>query len=86
MVHETVKMALITRIIIILCPDFGRVEYRIYGKRNTIHYIGFFTQNGNYGTTGGMQPCDALEHTDLFLEEDGSFEIILSKTGREGTG
>ena len=57
----------------------GKHEYRLIGKRNTIHYIGFFTQNGNYGSTGGLSPCGALEHTDMKLEEDGSFEIILSE-------
>ena len=41
--------------------------------------LGFFTQNGNYGTTGGLAPCGALEGKDLLLEDDGSFEIILSK-------
>ncbi len=80
MVHETVKMGADN-------PDnyyfnaqiSGQYEYRITGKRNTIHYIGFFTQNGNYGTTGGMAPCGTLEDTDLILEKDDSFEIILSK-------
>lgn len=57
----------------------GKYEYKITGKRNTIDYIGFFTQNGNYGTTGGLAPCGALDHKQLVLEEDGSFEIILSK-------
>ena len=53
MVHETVKMGADN-------PDnhyfnaqiSGNYEYRISGKRNTVHYLGFFTQNGNYGTTG----------------------------------
>jgi hypothetical protein len=58
----------------------GQYEYRIYGKKNTIHYIGFFTQNGNYGTTGGMAPCGKLDHSELQIEDDGTFEIILSKT------
>jgi hypothetical protein len=58
----------------------GKYEYRILGKRNTIHYIGFFTQNGNYGTTGGLAPCGKLDHMDLIVEDDGSFEILLSKT------
>ncbi len=83
MVHETVKMGADN-------PDnyyfnaqvSGKYEYRITGKRNTVHYIGFFTQNGNYGTTGGLAPCGQLEHTDLKVKEDGSFEIILSKTPR----
>ncbi len=81
MVHETVKMGADN-------PDnyyfnaqiSGKYEYRLTGKRNTIHYLGFFTQNGNYGTTGGLAPCGQLEHTDLKLRPDGSFEIILSKT------
>ncbi|NOX85031.1 MAG: DUF1214 domain-containing protein [Chlorobi bacterium] len=80
MVHETVKMGADN-------PDnyyfnaqiSGKYEYRITGKRNTVHYIGFFTQNGNYGTTGGLAPCDTLEDNELVLEKDGSFEIILSK-------
>jgi len=56
----------------------GDYEYRITGKRGTIHYIGFFTQNGNYGSTGGLSPCGVLEHTDLKQEENGGFEIFLS--------
>lgn len=83
MVHETVKMGADN-------PDnyyfnaqiSGEYEYKIKGKRNTAHYIGFFTQNGNYGTTGGLSPCGVLEGKDLILEDDGSFEIILSKNKR----
>jgi hypothetical protein len=81
MVHETVKMGADN-------PDnhyfnaqiSGKYEYRVTGKRNTIHYLGFFTQDGNYGTTGGLASCGQLEHTDLKVRSDGSFEIILSKT------
>lgn len=83
MVHETVKMGADN-------PDnnyfnaqiSGEYEYRITGNRNTVHYLGFFTQNGNYGTTGGLAPCGVLEHQDMVFEEDGSFEIILSKERR----
>ena len=81
MVHETVKLGADN-------PDnyyqnaqiSGAQEYRITGKRNTINYIGFFTQNGVYGEPDGMSPCGILENNDLQLETDGSFEIILSKT------
>ena len=80
MVHETVKLGADN-------PDnhylnaqiSGKYEYRITGKRNTIHYVGFFTQNGSYGTTGGLSPCGVLEHFDLNTDPDGNFEIILSK-------
>jgi hypothetical protein len=60
----------------------GDFEYRITGKRNTVYYFGFFTQNGNYGTTGGMSPCGVLEHQDIDCNPDGSFEIILSREPR----
>ncbi|MEI7500550.1 MAG: DUF1214 domain-containing protein, partial [Bacteroidota bacterium] len=81
MAHETVKLGADN-------PDnfyfnaqiSGKNNYLIRGKRNTVHYIGFFTQNGNYGTTGGLKPCGALEHESLEMEKDGSFEITLSKT------
>ena len=81
MVHETVKLGADN-------PDnyymnaqiSGQYRYKITGKRNTIDYIGFFTQNGNYGTTGGMAPCGVLENKDLKVNADGSFEIILSQT------
>lgn len=80
MVHETVKMGGDN-------PDnhyfnaqiSGEYEYRITGRRNSIHYLGFFTQNGNYGTTGGLAPCGVLEHQDMYVEPDGTFEIILSR-------
>ena len=78
MAHETVKLGADN-------PDnyyfnaqiSGKYSYRIRGKRNSVHYIGFFTQNGNYGTTGGMSPCGVLELTDLVIDDDGSFEINL---------
>jgi len=60
----------------------GEFEYRIRGKRNTVHYIGFFTQNGSYGTTGGMKPCGVLEYKDIYCDQDGSFEIILSRENK----
>ena len=79
MAHETVKMGADN-------PDnyyfnaqiSGKYSYRLHGRRNSVNYIGFFTQNGNYGSTGGLSPCGVLEHADLKTEDDGSFEIILS--------
>ena len=78
--HETVKLGADN-------PDnyyfnaqiSGKYEYKLTGKRNTVNYFGLFTQNGNYGTTGGMAPCAVLEHNNMQVEPDGSFEVILSK-------
>lgn len=80
MVHETVKMGADN-------PDnhymnaqvSGEFEYKISGKRNSIDYISFHTQNGNYGTTGGLAPCGKLDSDDLLVEEDGSFEIYVTR-------
>jgi len=79
-VHETIKMGADN-------PDnhylnaqiSGQYEYIIKGNRNSIHYFGLFTQNGNYGTSGGLAPCGVLEDGDLIAEQDGSFEVLLSK-------
>ncbi|MCU0370086.1 MAG: hypothetical protein MUC31_01615 [Bacteroidales bacterium] len=83
MVHETVKMGADNPDNIYLNAQIsGQYEYRITGIRNTIDYIGFFTRNGNYGSTGGLAPCGKLENSQLMCEPDGSFEIILSKAPR----
>jgi hypothetical protein len=83
MVHETVKMGADNPDNIYLNAQIsGKYEYRITGRRNTVDYIGFFTQNGNYGTTGGLAPCGQIQNNDLVCEPDGSFEIILSKVPR----
>ncbi|MFO7613085.1 MAG: hypothetical protein R6W71_00425, partial [Bacteroidales bacterium] len=81
MVHETVKMGADNPDNVYLNAQIsGEYEYRITGKRNTIDYVGFFTQNGNYGTTGGLAACGKIEQDELICGPDGSFEIILSKT------
>jgi hypothetical protein len=83
MVHETVKMGADNPDNVYLNAQIsGQYEYRIVGKRNTIDYIGFFTQNGNYGTTGGLAPCGQLQNDQLVCEADGSFEVVLSREPR----
>lgn len=81
MAHETVKMGADNPDNIYLNAQIsGQYEYRITGKRNSVDYIGFYTQNGNYGTTGGLAPCGKIDNKELVCEPDGSFEIILSKS------
>ena len=59
-----------------ISPEF---EYRIRGKRNSISFLSFHIFNGNYGQKGGIQICDEMASSDLSINEDGTFEIILSK-------
>lgn len=79
MVHETVKMGADN-------PDnyyqsakiSGEYEYRITGNRGSVHYLGIGTQKGHYGKTGGLAPTGFIEGSELTIDLDGSFEIILS--------
>jgi hypothetical protein len=78
-VHETVKMGADN-------PDnfyqtaaiSGEYEYRIRGKRNTVKYLGFGTQIGHYGQGGGMPPSGYIEASEIQVNEDDTFELILS--------
>lgn len=85
MVHETVKMGADN-------PDnyyqnakiSGENDYRIYGNRGTVHYLGFGTQRGDYGKTGKMEPSGYLEGSELKIQADRSFQIILSAEKKPG--
>ncbi len=43
-----------------------------------MHYLGFGTQIGHYGQGGGMPPSGYLEGSEIEVEDDGSFTIIVS--------
>ena len=78
MVHETVKMGADNPDNYYLNAQIsGAYRYKITGRRNTVDHISFHTQNGNYGTTGGLAPCGRLGNAELEVEEDGTFEIYL---------
>ncbi len=62
----------------------GRYDYRIWGTRGTVHYLGFGTYAGNYGSAARSGQTGYLEGRDLHVEPDGSFEIIVSCTEHPG--
>jgi hypothetical protein len=84
-VHETVKMGADN-------PDnyyqnaaiSGQYDYKLIGKRGTVHYLSFGTQSGGYGEGRGLPPTGFLEAHDLHIEPDGSFEIQLSCERKPG--
>jgi hypothetical protein len=83
MVHETVKMGADNPDNYYLNAQIsGACEYKIVGKRNTVDHISFHTQNGNYGSTGGLAPCGKIDNAHLVVEVDGSFEIYLTREPR----
>ncbi|MXW67543.1 MAG: hypothetical protein F4Z72_11180 [Gemmatimonadales bacterium] len=77
--HETVKLGSDN-------PDnyyqtaaiHGDFEYRISGRRNTVTYLGFGTQAGHYGQSGGLPPTGYIEAGEMEIDEDGTFELIVS--------
>ena len=79
-VHETIKMGADNPDNYYLNAQIdGNNDYVIWGNRNNIFYFGVFSQNGNYATTGGLAPCGMIDDKELIIEEDGSFEITVSK-------
>ena len=56
----------------------GQYEYRISGNRGTVHYLGFGTQKGNYGQGGGMPLTGYVQASEIQIEPDGRFELLLS--------
>ena len=57
----------------------GRYEYKITGRRNSIAYLSFGTQSGHYGKGGGLPPTGHIESDQIEMDEDGYFELILSR-------
>jgi hypothetical protein len=65
-------------------PINGKYEYRLFGKRGTVHYLGFGTQEGNYGATGSLETSGYLDASQLLVDPDGSFEIAVSCEKKPG--
>ena len=57
----------------------GNHEYKITGRRNTIAYLSFGTQSGNYGQGRGLPPTGHIESDQIELDEGGCFELLLSR-------
>ena len=84
-IHETAKMGSDN-------PDnfyqnatiSGDHDYRISGNRGTVNYLGFYTQKGGYGEGRGLPPTGAVEAKDLDIDDDGTFELVLSCEEKSG--
>ena len=62
----------------------GNYEYKIFGQRNTIAYLSFGTQSGNYGEGRGLPPTGYIESDEIEMDADGKFELILSSKPQSG--
>jgi hypothetical protein len=56
----------------------GQYEYRLWGHRGTVSYLGFGTYYGHYGSAARSGCSGYLEASELQVEPDGRFEIVLS--------
>ena len=56
----------------------GAHEYRLFGTRGTVHYLGFGTYAGSYGSKARRGQTGYLDAREMKIEADGSFEVILS--------
>lgn len=85
MCHETIK-------IIADNPDIhyqscglnSKHEYKIFGTRNTVDYISFGTHRGDYGKSRRMESTGFIDSPSLEIDENGYFEIIVSKQKQSG--
>ncbi|KZX53489.1 hypothetical protein A3709_10205 [Halioglobus sp. HI00S01] len=59
-------------------------DYRITGKRNTVNYLGISSIINKYGSGGTMEVTGHIDHRELEIADDGSFEIIISRTEKPG--
>jgi hypothetical protein len=65
-------------------PINGKYEYRLSGHRGTVHYLGFGTQEGNYGATGSLHTSGYLDASEVAIDPDGYFEIAVSCEKKPG--
>jgi hypothetical protein len=65
-------------------PVNGSLDYRISGRRGSVHYLGFGSQAGNYGATGSLPTTGYLEAKDMQIAPDGRFEIVASSKPQPG--
>jgi len=56
----------------------GAHEYRLFGTRGSVHYLGFGTYAGSYGSKVRRGQTGYLDAREMKIEPDGSFEVILS--------
>lgn len=57
----------------------GNHDYRIRGTRGTVGYLSLLTQKGGYERDGRMIATGFLSGDDLHIDDDGRFEIIVSR-------
>ena len=59
-------------------------EYRIYGNRGTVDYLGISTVINKYASGGTMEVTGHIDHKEMELGPNGEIEIIISRDEKPG--
>ena len=62
----------------------GNLEYRIWGRRGDNHYMSFAVYGGSLGRAGGRRTIAYVKMDDLEVDENGRFEIVMSREKKPG--
>jgi hypothetical protein len=62
----------------------GAHDYRVWGTRGSVHYLGFGTYAGGYGSKGRRGQTGYRDARELSIAPDGRFELILSARPQPG--
>ncbi len=62
----------------------GHNDYVIRGARGSVPYLSFGTQKGGYESNGKMEQTGFLDASQLQLDDEDRFEIVLSQTQQPG--
>lgn len=65
------------------CVVDGRFDYRITGTRGTVPWFSLGTKAGA-GDVGGMKSTGELDASQMSIDADGRFEILVSATEKPG--
>lgn len=59
-------------------------EYVIRGARGTVGFFDIQTSCGRFGSKRPMKVLSSINGVDMHIEDDGTFEIVVSRQPREG--
>jgi hypothetical protein len=84
-VHENIKMGADNPDNYYLsAPINPDSDYLLTGTRGTVDYLGFGTVINRYSSGGGMKTDGFVDSMDMSVNEDGTFELIVSQREHSG--
>lgn len=66
------------------CSVNPQYDYRIYGNRGTVDYLGLGAVINKYASGGSMETTGYIDAREMQIDEDGNFELIVSQKKHPG--